>query len=108
MWPGGRSGRRAAAGEAGAADVPEWVRATGAWRARVGWCIAAALLGLGPSLVGCGGPSADELLDTAHLEELQHNPTHARALYEDVIRRHPGTPQAERAAARLRALAEEP
>jgi len=58
------------------------------------------------ALAGCGGPAADELLDTAQLEELQHNPTHARALYEEVIRRHPGTPQAERAAARVRALAE--
>ena len=61
---------------------------------------------LGLVLAGCGGPSADELFDTAHLEELQHNPTHARELYEDVIRRHPGTPQAERAAERLRALAQ--
>jgi TolA-binding protein len=64
----------------------------------------AVLLGL--ALSGCGGPAADELLDTAKLEELQHNPAHARALYEEVIRRYPGTPQAERATARVRALAE--
>ena len=66
----------------------------------------AAIVLLGLGLAGCGGPSADELLSTAELEELQHNPAHARALYEDLVRRHPGTAQAERAATRLRALAE--
>ena len=64
-----------------------------------------ATLLLALALAGCGGRAADELLDTAHLEELQHNPVHARELYEDVVRRYPGTPQAERAAARLKALA---
>jgi TolA-binding protein len=63
---------------------------------------AAALLAL--ALAGCGGSSADALLETAELEEVQNNPAHARELYEEVVRHHPGTPQAERAAARLRAL----
>src|SRR5262247_3559108 len=36
------------------------------------------LLVLGLLVAGCGGPSADELFDTEHLNELQHNPTHAR------------------------------
>ncbi len=71
-------------------------------RDKVSGRVAGALLAL--ALVGCGGSSADQLLETAELEELQHNPTHARELYQDVLRRHAGTPQAEKAAARLRAL----
>jgi len=55
-------------------------------------------------LLGCGG-GAEELLDTARLEETQHNLPHARELYEEVVRRYPGTPQAKTAETRLRALA---
>lgn len=46
-------------------------------------------------------------MDTAHLEELQHNRTHARELYRQVVERYPDTPQAKAAAERLRLLAEE-
>jgi hypothetical protein len=56
---------------------------------------------------GCGG-GATELLDTARLEEVQNNPSHARELYEEVVRRHPGTPEARTAEDRLRALTATP
>jgi TolA-binding protein len=64
-----------------------------------------ATLALLPALAGCGG-SADDMLDTARLEELQNNPTHARQIYEDLVRRYPGTPEAAQAQERLRALGE--
>ena len=54
-------------------------------------------------LFACGG-GAQELLDTAQLEETQHNAAHARELYQEVVSRYPNTPQAETAQARLRAL----
>jgi hypothetical protein len=53
--------------------------------------------------MACGG-GADELMETARFEEVQNNPAHARQLYEEVVRRHPGTPQARAAEERLRAL----
>jgi hypothetical protein len=62
----------------------------------------AALL-LAAVAAGCGG-GADELMETARFEELQNNAAHARQLYEDVVRRYPGTPQAREAETRLRAL----
>jgi TolA-binding protein len=60
------------------------------------------------ALVGCGRSTADELLDTARLEELQNNPTHARALYEEIVRKYPGSAQARTADERLRALGSAP
>ena len=62
-----------------------------------------ALAGLLTVLGGCGG-GAKELLDTARLEEVQNNPTHARELYQEVVRRYPGTPEAQTAEDRLKAL----
>jgi TolA-binding protein len=57
-------------------------------------------------VVACGG-GADDLLDTAKLEELQNNRPHARQLFEQVLRDYPGTAQAREAEARLRALERE-
>ena len=55
------------------------------------------------ALLGCGsGPK--ELLDTAGLEEVQNNPTHARELYEELMRRYPDSPEARTAGERVRAL----
>jgi TolA-binding protein len=56
------------------------------------------------ALAGCGGGGAAELLETARLEELQNNPTHAKQLYQQIVDQYPGTPQAETATARLREL----
>ena len=53
--------------------------------------------------VACGG-SAKELLETAQFEELQRNTTHARELYEEILRKHPDAPEAAKARERLAAL----
>ena len=57
-------------------------------------------------LAACGGGGARELMGTAEFEELQRNTTHARELYEEVVRKYPGSPEAAKAAERLKALAE--
>jgi hypothetical protein len=56
-------------------------------------------------LLGCGG-GAKELLDTAQLEETQHNLAHARELNQEVLHRYPNSPEAATAAARLEVLGE--
>lgn len=53
------------------------------------------------ALVACSGDKPKELLETAELEERQHNAAHAQQLYEDLIRLYPSSPQAETAKARL-------
>ena len=55
------------------------------------------------ALLGCGS-GAKELLDTARLEEVQNNPTHARELYEELLRRYPDSPEARIAGERVRTL----
>jgi TolA-binding protein len=67
------------------------------------WRMALAILLAG--FLGCGG-SAKDLLDTAQLEETQHNVPHARELYQEVLRRYPNSAEAATAAARLQALGE--
>jgi TolA-binding protein len=55
----------------------------------------------GPACTGNGAP---ELYDTARFEEVQHNPQHARELYEEIIRKYPGSEHARKAQERLAAL----
>lgn len=55
-------------------------------------------------LVACSGDKAGELLDTAQLEEQQHNLPHAKQLYDEVIRLYPTSKEAETARARLAQL----
>jgi hypothetical protein len=64
-------------------------------------------LALAALLAGCG-ESAQQILETAEFEEVQRAPDRARALYERLVREHPGTPEAAKAAARLEALASRP
>ena len=59
-------------------------------------------------LAACSGDNSKELLETAELEERQHNITHAKQLYEDLVRLYPNSPQAETARARLAALNKAP
>jgi hypothetical protein len=54
-------------------------------------------------LAGCGGGAA-QLLETAKLEELQSNPTHARELYREILQRYPSSAEARTAEERLREL----
>lgn len=65
-----------------------------------------AAVALGVALSGCFGESAEQLMQTAEFEELQHNEEHARQLYERIIREYPASPEATKAAGRLKALAE--
>jgi chloramphenicol 3-O-phosphotransferase len=53
------------------------------------------------TLAACNGDKPKELLETAELEERQHNVVHAKQLYEELIRLYPSSPQAETAKARL-------
>ena len=57
-------------------------------------------------LSGCSndGAKAEELFETAQLEELQKNQEHARELYEDIMEKYPDTKFAEKAKIRLVAL----
>ena len=56
------------------------------------------------ALVACSSDNAKELLETAELEERQQNETHAKQLYQDVIRLYPSSKEADTARARLAAL----
>jgi outer membrane biogenesis lipoprotein LolB len=57
-------------------------------------------------LTACSGDKPKELLETAELEERQHNVVHAKQLYEDLVRLYPTSPQAEVARARLTSLSQ--
>ena len=53
---------------------------------------------------GCTGDKGKELLETAQFEEKQHNEEHARILYEEIVKKYPGTEFARKAEERLRAI----
>ena len=57
-------------------------------------------------LTASSGDKPKELLETAELEERQHNVVHAKQLYEDLVRLYPTSPQAEIARARLTSLSQ--
>lgn len=63
----------------------------------------AAALVLAVALAACGG-GASELYETAQFEELQRNTTHARELYQEIVTKHPDSPEAAKAKERLKAL----
>jgi TolA-binding protein len=62
-----------------------------------------AALALTVLMAACGG-GAKEMLETAQFEELQRNTKHARELYQDILTRHPDSPEAATAKERLAAL----
>lgn len=64
------------------------------------------VLMLGIVLTACSGDKPKELLETAELEERQHNLVHAKQLYEDLVRLYPTSPQAEIARSRLTSLSQ--
>jgi TolA-binding protein len=53
---------------------------------------------------GCSGNKAEELFETATLEEKQYNPEHAGKLYRELIEKYPDTEYAQKAKQRLSAL----
>jgi TolA-binding protein len=72
----------------------------------MGRCSKILVLVLGLVLTACSGDKPKELLETAELEERQHNVVHAKQLYEDLVRLYPTSPQAEIARARLTSLSQ--
>ncbi len=59
------------------------------------------------ALVGCPGGGAQEMLETAQLEEVQDNLENARKIYRKIVEQYPDSPQADEARGRLEALAAE-
>ncbi len=55
-------------------------------------------------LSGCSGDKAEELFETAKLEELQNAQDHAIKLYQEIVENYPDSTYAQSAAERLAAL----
>ncbi|MCK4486857.1 MAG: hypothetical protein KAU38_08865 [Desulfobacterales bacterium] len=55
-------------------------------------------------LSGCSGNGAEQLFDSAKLEELQNNREHATKLYQEIIQKYPESDYAKRAKERLSVL----
>jgi TolA-binding protein len=55
-------------------------------------------------LLSCSNGSAQQLLETAQFEEKQHNKEHATKLYQEIVAKHPTSPQAKTAQERLQVL----
>lgn len=66
------------------------------------------LLFAGIFLAACGNNGAQEIFDTAELEELQNNPEHALTLYQEVLDKYPSSPLAPKAQERIKALKKTP
>ncbi|HYC57215.1 MAG TPA: hypothetical protein VEL28_19955 [Candidatus Binatia bacterium] len=66
---------------------------------------ASMILVAGLAMAGCNNGAA-ELLATAQLEEKQDNLDHARQLYQQIVRDHATSAQADTARQRLAALQE--
>ena len=56
------------------------------------------------ALSACSGDQGKQQLETAQFEEKQNNREHAMKLYEDVVAKYPGSPNAKSAQERLNAL----
>ena len=54
------------------------------------------------------GESPQQMFETAQFEELQNNQKHARELYERIIKKHPDSDFAKKAASRLAELQSKP
>ena len=62
------------------------------------------IVAFGLALASCSGNNAEQLFETAKLEELQDNREHAKKLYQDIVNRYPDSSYAQEAKARLAAL----
>jgi hypothetical protein len=56
------------------------------------------------AVAGCSGERAEDLFETAKLEELQHNREHATQLYREILTKYPDSEFAAKAQARLSEL----
>ena len=59
------------------------------------------LLSLALVLSVCSGNNAEELFDTAKLEELQNAPDHAIKLYREIVDKYPESEYAQKAKERI-------
>ena len=64
----------------------------------------AVLIFLSLAAFGCQGKEAQQLFDTAQLEELQNNREHAKTLYEEILKKFPDSAVAAKAKERLAAM----
>ncbi len=62
------------------------------------------LLSLALALSSCSGKKAEDLFETAKLEELQNAPDHAMKLYQEIVDKYPESEYAQKATERLSAL----
>ncbi len=56
------------------------------------------------ALSGCSGEKGAQQMETAQFEEKQNNREHAIKLYEEIVTKYPGSPNANKAAERLGVL----
>lgn len=56
------------------------------------------------ALTACSGDQGKQQLETAQFEEKQNNREHAIKLYEEVVTKYPGSPNAKAARDRLNVL----
>jgi TolA-binding protein len=56
--------------------------------------------------LACSGDGGKQLYETAKFEEVQNNRDHARELYEDILKKYPGSEYAKKAEEGLNALKE--
>ena len=64
------------------------------------------LLSLAIAFSACSGNKAEELFETAKLEELQNAPDHAMKLYQEIVDKYPESEYARKAKERLSAMKE--
>ena len=62
------------------------------------------LLSLAIAFSACSGNQAEELFETAKLEELQNAPDHAMKLYQEIVDKYPESEYARKAKERLSAM----
>jgi TolA-binding protein len=58
------------------------------------------------AFLACSGNKAEELFDTARLEELQNNEDHAKKLYQEIVTKYPDSEYARNAQERLSEMQE--
>ena len=56
------------------------------------------------AVTGCSGDKGNQQLETAQFEEKQNNREHAIKLYEEIISKYPGSPNAKTAQEHLSVL----